>query len=199
MVRYQHFWEGLESQTSSLSLSWWNPLLKEVQTKSCRGNFRREGSLHHRMEWGFSRRGDQEWLGCLREEPEDPACLPCPTPPLGGGVRGVTLSVVNKASARFALSFLSVRAHGCLSSCVIGMKRFTSLQTGSLDPPPRSCRSLSFLFCLHHLGIRRERFGVTLPSQPTAVCQASVPTRNTIPPVLGNTWAKCLTNLLING
>lgn len=85
------------------------------------------------MEGGFSRRGHQERLGCPREEPEGPACLPCPTPPPDGG-GGVTLSVVNRASARFALSFLSVRAQGCLSSCVIGMKRFTSLQTGSLDP-----------------------------------------------------------------
>lgn len=86
-----------------------------------------------------------------------------------------------------------------MAVCLIGKKRFTSLLMVSLEPPPRSCRSLSFLFCLRHPSIRREGSGVTLTSQPTAVCQDSVPTRNVIPPVLGNTWATCLTSSLISG
>lgn len=58
---------------------------------------------------------------------------------------------------------------------------------------------MSFPFCLYHLGITREGFGVALPPQPVAACQASVPTRNMIPPALGNKWATCLTDALISG
>lgn len=71
---------------------------------------------------GTPRAVAQRTMGCPREEPEGPACLPCPgppphpQPPTPLSCRGeVTVWDVNKASARFAWPFLRLRAHDCLS------------------------------------------------------------------------------------
>lgn len=133
-----------------------------------------------------SRSQEDSGLPLLGQGP--PTCLHCWSP-----LHSPPPTACKQSPCQLCFALSGLRLHGCLCD----RNKEIHLPLDSILGPLLSHRSLSFLFCLHHLGVTREGFGVTLPPRPVVACQASVPTRNTIPPALENKWTTCLTGSLI--